>query len=91
MPCIHGLDEISCPTCRILKSAAPLDRIKSKKLMFPTFNDSLSRKNLNLEKKLIDEFSLKNRIPHSPNFISKPTFINEVPNFQNELFFLIRN
>jgi curved DNA-binding protein CbpA len=86
MPCIHGLDEINCPTCRILKSAAPLNGIKLKKLRFPTFNDSISKKNLNLEKKLIDEVSLKNRITRSPNLISKPTFINDVPNFRNELF-----
>jgi hypothetical protein len=53
MPCIHGLDEINCPTCRILKSTAPLDGIRLKKLNFPTASNSLSRKNVNSKKELI--------------------------------------
>lgn len=86
MTCIHGLDEINCPTCRILKSAVPLRGIKLSKLAFPKINDSLSRKNMNLEKKLIDDITFKKGIPHPPNLISKPSFINEIPNFRNELF-----
>jgi len=86
MPCIHGLDEINCPTCRILKSAIPLKGIRLKKLIFPTLNNSLSRKKINFEKKLIDEITLKRNKPHPPSLISKPRFINELPNFKNELF-----
>ncbi|MFX1377949.1 MAG: hypothetical protein ACFFA4_02550 [Promethearchaeota archaeon] len=86
MPCIHGLDEINCPTCRILKSTAPLNGIKLKNLTFPTANNSLSRKNINLEKKILDEITIKKRNPSPPTIISKPSFINEIPNFRNELF-----
>ncbi len=86
MPCIHGLDEINCPTCRVLKSAIPLKGIWIKNLTFPTVNNSLSKKNLNLEKKLIDEITLKRSNPHPPTLILKPRFINGVPNFKNELF-----
>ena len=86
MPCIHGLDEINCPTCRILKSSIPLSRNRLRNLSIPTLNDSLSRKNINLEKKLIDEITVKKKTFHPPNLISKPRFINEIPNFRNELF-----
>ena len=86
MPCIHGLDENNCPTCRILKSTIPLRGIRLKKLNFPAVKNSLSKKNINLEKKLIDEITLKKGNPHPPTLISKPRFINEVPNFKNELF-----
>ncbi len=87
MTCIHGLDEINCPTCRILKSAVPLNGIKLNKLNFPKLNDSLSRKKINPEKKIIDEIIVKKGNPIPPNPILKPSFINEIPNFRNELFF----
>jgi hypothetical protein len=86
MPCIHGLDEINCPACRILKSTAPLNGIRLKNSNFPTFNNSLTRKSDNLEKKLIDEITLQKSSTYPPNLISKPHFINKPPNFKNELF-----
>jgi hypothetical protein len=86
MPCIHGLDEVNCPTCRTLKSSMPLSGIRLKNLSIPTLNKSLSRKNIELESKLIDEITVKKKTSHPPNLISKPSFINEIPNFSNELF-----
>ena len=86
MTCIHGLDEINCPTCRILKSTIPLKELKLKKINFLKADDLLSNKRVNLEKKLIEEITLKKSNPHPPNLISKPRFINEIPNFKNELF-----
>ena len=57
MTCIHGLDEINCPTCRILKSTVPLKEIKLKEPSFLKADDLLSNKRVNLERKLIDELT----------------------------------
>ncbi|MFX1387655.1 MAG: hypothetical protein ACFE9M_10610 [Promethearchaeota archaeon] len=86
MTCIHGLDEINCPTCRILKSSAPLTGINLKKTNFLKASDLISKKKINFEKNLIDEITLKKTNPTPPNPILKPSFINEIPNFRNELF-----
>ncbi|MFX0023819.1 MAG: hypothetical protein ACFE9S_15945 [Candidatus Hermodarchaeota archaeon] len=86
MPCIHGLEELTCPTCRILKSTVPLKGIDLQKSTIPSISNSFSRKNINLEKQLINEISLKNKSPQPPSLISKPRFINEIPNFGNKLF-----
>ena len=86
MTCIHGLDDINCPTCRIIRSSIPLKGISLKNTNFLNATNFLSKKNINLEKKLTDEITSKNVNVHPPNPISKPTFINEVPNFKNELF-----
>lgn len=86
MPCIHGLDEINCPSCRILKSTIPLSGSILEKLSIPALNKSFSRESIDLENKLKNEITLKKRTPYPPNLISKPSFINEIPNFRNELF-----
>ena len=87
MTCIHGLDEVNCPTCRILKSTTPLKTPSLKntnilKIEHPTFKN-----NKNLSQKLINEITSKKTGLNTPNYISKPRFINEIPNFRNELFF----
>jgi hypothetical protein len=86
MPCIHGLDEINCPSCRILKSTIPINGSRLKKSSIPIFNKSLSRENIDLENKLKNELTLKTSTPYPPTLIKKPIFINEIPNFSNELF-----
>ena len=86
MTCIHGLDDINCPTCRIIRSSVPLKGISLKKLNSVMSNDLVSRKNINLEKKLIDEISSKKAILTPPNLISKPPVINEIPKFKDRLF-----
>ncbi|UCC18598.1 MAG: hypothetical protein JSV62_10875 [Promethearchaeota archaeon] len=86
MTCIHGLDEINCPTCRIINSTLPMKRIKLKETNFLKATDLVHRKNLDLENNLINELGLKKINPNPPNLIRKPLSINEIPNFQNELF-----
>jgi hypothetical protein len=86
MTCIHGLDESNCPTCRILKSTVPLKEVKLKKTNFLKADDLLSNKNINLERKLFDEIISKKPSLSPPNRIAKPSFINEIPNFRNEIF-----
>jgi len=87
MTCIHGLDEINCPTCRILKSTTPLKILSPKNKDFLKIKHPLFKNNRNLDEKLINEITSKKTGVHSPNFISKPRFINEIPNFRNELFY----
>jgi hypothetical protein len=86
MTCIHGLDEINCPTCRILKSNIPLRGISLKKTNFKQVSSPHSKKNRDLENRLINEITSKKDGLQPPSFISKPGIINEVPNFRNELF-----
>jgi hypothetical protein len=85
MPCIHGLDELNCPTCRILKATVPVKGINLKKTGFLKANDLVSKK-INLENNLIDEITSKKTNLPPPSLISKPSFINDIPNFRNELF-----
>jgi len=87
MTCIHGLDEINCPTCRILKSTMPIKEINSKSKDFLKSKHPLFKYNENLNEKLINEIITKKNVLHTPNFLSKPSFINEIPNFRNELFY----
>ena len=86
MTCIHGLDETNCPTCRILKATLPLKEIKLKRTNFLKADDLLTNKKINLEKKLINELTSKKTSFSPPNRILKPSFINEIPNFRNEIF-----
>ena len=88
MTCVHGLDEINCPTCRIIKSTLPYNSIKSietpaLKIVSPFFN----RDNRLQEKLLNDITAKKMNISHpSLNLIPKPPSINEAPNFENKMF-----
>jgi len=86
MTCIHGLDELNCPTCRIVNSTLPIKRINLKKTNFLKAHELIHRKNLNIENNLRDEVLLKKINPTPPNLIIKPISINEIPNFRNELF-----
>ena len=85
MTCIHGLDEINCPNCQVLKSTLPLNGITPKKLNFPSLNRNAYIKNNDFKIELINEITPNKAILHPPNLISKPHFINENPNFRNEL------
>ncbi|MFW9822521.1 MAG: hypothetical protein ACFFE4_06280 [Candidatus Thorarchaeota archaeon] len=88
MPCIHGLDEISCPTCRIIKSSVPINSFKSiespaLKIKSPFFSNGNRIKD-----KLEGDLTTKkiNITKPSLNTMPKPSFINEPPNFENKLF-----
>ena len=87
MPCIHGLDEINCPTCRTAKSTFPnnahgVKRTPNIKIRNPFFN-----KNDRLEHKIAKDITAKkfNIISPPVSPISKPFLINEVPNFENKI------
>jgi hypothetical protein len=86
MTCIHGLDEINCPNCRVLKSTMPLHSISAKKINFPSLFKNAYQKNKELKKDIFNEIATKDKILSPLNLISKPHFINESPNFRNELF-----
>ena len=85
MTCIHGLYEINCPNCRVLKSTLPLNGLIPKKLDFPNLKKNAYVKNNDLKNELINEMISNKAIPNPPKLISKPYFINEQPNFRNEL------
>ncbi|MFX0000606.1 MAG: hypothetical protein ACFE9Q_03440 [Candidatus Hodarchaeota archaeon] len=86
MTCIHGLDETNCYTCRIIRSSVPLKGIRLKKLNFLKSNNFISKKNIDLGKKMTDELISKKTSLNPPNLISKPPFINEMPTFKDKLF-----
>ena len=85
MTCIHGLDEINCPNCRIMKSSLPLNHLKIKEL----YNNDFTIKNpyfdKNFDKK--DDFS-QYLISKKLGFlgISTPRVLNELPDFRNKMF-----
>lgn len=86
MPCIHGLDEISCPNCRILRATLPKKIIKKKNIQFLRFENPFYSINSNLNNKLDNEFKNKKlKLPPS-SLIPKPNIINEIPNFENKMF-----
>ncbi|MBY8990035.1 MAG: hypothetical protein KGD58_04700 [Candidatus Lokiarchaeota archaeon] len=87
MPCIHGLDEINCPTCRSIKSTLPnnsLSNIKTPdiKIGSPFFNQKTRINSQIAEELLPKRFKT---ITHPVNPIQKPFLINEIPNFENQL------
>ena len=88
MTCIHGLDDINCPTCRILRSTLPINKLHAKKEQFLKIENPFFRKNSNLNEDLINELTNKRKslVPRSLNLIPKPNLINEIPNFENKMF-----
>ncbi|MFW9940498.1 MAG: hypothetical protein ACFFFT_05615 [Candidatus Thorarchaeota archaeon] len=87
MPCIHGLDEINCPTCRIIKSTLPINSIKSMKSPALKIESPFFRSDNRLQDKVLKEITKnKMEINHpSLNLIAKPTLLNEIPNFENKI------
>ena len=89
MPCIHGLDDINCPTCRIMKFSLPKNSNKinesytnSLKLESPFFNlNSKENENFVNEIKPILLDLHKNSI----NRISTPRLLNKLPSFENKM------
>ncbi|MFX1343739.1 MAG: hypothetical protein ACFFBC_14765 [Promethearchaeota archaeon] len=87
MPCIHGLDEMNCPTCRIIKSTLPINSIKSMKSPALKIESPFFRSDNRLQDKVLKEITKnKMEINHpSLNLIPKPTHLNEIPNFENKI------
>ena len=89
MPCIHGLDETNCPTCRVLKATIPENLLYKKKI----YKNELKPFNLHYKQYINekDDFS-KDLIPYkrnsevvSINPAPKPKLLNEIPNFKNKM------
>ncbi|MHA1491228.1 MAG: hypothetical protein ACTSRI_16460 [Promethearchaeota archaeon] len=90
MTCIHGLDEINCPNCRIMKASFPLNDLKIKEL----YNNDFTIKNPYFNKKFDkkDDFS-QYLIPKKLGFklnsffpISTPRVLNDLPDFRSKMF-----
>ena len=89
MPCIHGLDDINCPTCRIMKFSLPKNNNKinelytnSLKLESPFFKlNSKENENFVNEIKPILPDLHKNSI----NRILTPRLLNKLPSFENKM------
>jgi hypothetical protein len=88
MPCIHGLDEINCPTCRIIKSTLPINSIKGIKSPALKIESPFFGRDNRLQDKISKDITSNKLEMNQPslNLIPKPTLINEVPNFENKLF-----
>ncbi|MHA2184820.1 MAG: hypothetical protein ACXAAI_07445 [Promethearchaeota archaeon] len=88
MPCIHGLEEENCPTCRILKSTLPTKGFVEQKSQLPEIGNLFFKKNRSLDENVKKEI-LQGRpdlTPDSLNRIPQPRFINDLPRFENHLF-----
>lgn len=90
MTCIHGFDEISCPTCRMVKSSMPTNQNKIDLL----YNDDLKPYNPLLEEmNRKKEDILNNLTPHNTRFkldsintVPEAKLLNRTPNFENKMF-----
>ncbi len=90
MTCIHGLNEINCPTCRMVKSSIPINQDKIDLL----HNNDLQpynplREEINHEKK--DNLSILT--PNSTHFklniinsVPEANLLNRIPDFKNKMF-----
>ena len=88
MTCIHGLDDINCPTCSMMRSTMPMNKLHEKKEKFLKIENPFFKKNLISKNNLANELINKrlNLNPAPLNLIPKPNLINQVPNFENKMF-----
>ena len=88
MTCIHGLDEENCPTCRIIRSTLPSVKVKGRKVPDLEIKSPFFKGDASLNDKLSKEITTKKlNIPKTTiSPILKPTFITDIPNFENKLF-----
>ena len=89
MPCIHGLDEINCPTCRIISSSIPKSFFKIKELYdneLKPYNPHFEQFNIEKED-FVKDLKPKKGTPDSNllHNLPKPNLLNETPNFKNNL------
>ncbi len=89
MPCIHGLDEINCPACRIIRSSLPKGSAKISEL----YSNPLKSEPPFLQSKMKENEPLINeKEPNLPdlhktsiNVISTPNLLNKLPSFENKM------
>ena len=90
MTCIHGFDEINCPTCRMVKISIPGNQDKIEDL----YNNDLKPYNSLIEgNNRKKEYILTNLTPHGVPFkrdliksIREEPLLNKIPDFQNRMF-----
>ncbi|MFX0059600.1 MAG: hypothetical protein ACFE85_06690 [Candidatus Hodarchaeota archaeon] len=90
MPCIHGLDENNCPTCRIARSTIPVEELNVKSLNV----EDIKPENAFFKQHRVQKNDFENEISYKrnqlkPNLIQNipnPTLLNIVPNFENKLY-----
>ena len=85
--CIHGLDEMNCPTCRIIRSTLPKNFLDTNNNPFLKIENPLFRKNYHDDQEVLKELLPKkvNSNSNPINLISRPNLINEIPNFKNKM------
>ena len=89
MTCIHGLDEVNCPTCRFTRATIPLNPINKIELNKNYFilKNPLFEKNHQHDANKDNEIVFNN-IP-TPSLITqlpKLNLLGEIPDFTNQLF-----
>ena len=89
MPCIHGLNEINCPTCRTVKSSVPENLLKINKLYnkdLKPYNPHFVQYNTKNEDFLNDLRPQKEHLNlNISDAFLKPNLLNEIPNFKSNL------
>ncbi len=88
MSCIHGLDEINCPTCRIVKNTIPQESLSLKNNnnlnpFNPIFKRYIKRKE-DLHREIMPKRVKLNSFPI--NLVPKPNLLNRIPKFENAMF-----
>lgn len=87
MTCTHGLDEMNCPICRIIRSTLPKNFLETNQNLFSKIKNPLFRKNYQKDQEILKSlFPKKVNLNSYPiNLISQPNLINQIPNFKNKL------
>ena len=87
MPCIHGLDENNCPTCRLTWASLPKSPLNTESMQnnFLKPEHLLFKQDYNNKQELIKNITLK-KSPLTPESISKPNLITDLPSFENKMF-----
>ena len=87
MPCIHGFDEINCPTCRTTRFTIPKSAIKIDSKNDIRSSNLFSNLDLKNNEKFLEElkFSLPNFKKNIINLITTPKILNNLPNFENKM------
>ena len=87
MPCIHDLDEINCPTCRTIRSTLPDNSFSENKNPDIKIGNPFFDQRVRINNQIAEELTFKrlNTINPPTIPIPKPYFINEIPNFVNNM------
>ncbi|MHA1274475.1 MAG: hypothetical protein ACTSVV_03785 [Promethearchaeota archaeon] len=90
MPCIHGLDEISCPTCRIIANSVPDRLLKLKDLYKNELKPQHPYLHLIKSQKNILPSNMPNLTGITPplaiNYIPIRSLMTTIPEFVNKQF-----